>query len=228
MRATANLGRAMPAAVVALVVGALTLVACGDDGESASANLPRGCEEVAKPPPKQVDLAPPKRKILPGGERITAVVRTSCGSFDIVLDTARSPKTVASFTYLVERGVYDDTIFHKIVPGFVIQGGDPQGTGTGGPGYSVDEAPRPSTVYRRGTVAMAKTAAEPPGRSGSQFFVVVAPAQANLPPHYALLGEVTSGMDVVERIASLGDPAGGEEGTPTATVLIRGITLRGG
>ena len=91
----------------------------------------------------------------------------------------------------------------------MIQGGDPLGTGRGGPGYSVDEPPPSDAEYTRGTVAMAKTAVEPPGRSGSQFFVVTA-ADAGLPPDYALLGEVSSGEDVVDRIAELGDPASGE------------------
>ena len=109
----------------------------------------------------------------------------------------------------------------------MIQGGDPLGTGMGGPGYSVDEPPPANAEYTKGTVAMAKTAAEPPGRSGSQFFVVTA-ADAGLPPDYALLGEVSSGMDVVERIASLGDPASGQTGTPLATVVIRTIAVGGG
>jgi cyclophilin family peptidyl-prolyl cis-trans isomerase len=207
---------------------ALTLAACGGDGGSTSVSLPAGCEKVAKPPPKHVDLKPPQRRVGPGGERITAVVETSCGTFNFALDPRRFPKTVSSFVYLVDHGVYDDTIFHRIVPDFIVQGGDPTGTGTGGPGYSVDEPPPPGTVYRRGTVAMAKTAAEPPGRSGSQFFVVIAPAQANIPPDSAILGKVTSGMDVVERIAGLGDPASGDTGTPKATVVIQRITLRGG
>jgi cyclophilin family peptidyl-prolyl cis-trans isomerase len=156
------------------------------------------------------------------------VFETSCGNFDVVLDPRRFPKTVSSFTYLVDHGVYEETIFHRIVSGFVIQGGDPTGTGTGGPGYSVDEPPPPNTVYRRGTVAMAKTAAEPPGRSGSQFFIVTAPAQADIPPDSAVLGRVTAGMSTVDRIASLGDPGSGDRGTPTATVVIRRITLKGG
>jgi cyclophilin family peptidyl-prolyl cis-trans isomerase len=152
-------------------------------------------------------------------------VETSCGSFDIELDTASSPKTTASFAHLVEEGVYDGTAFHRIVPDFVIQGGDPLGDGTGGPGYYVDEPPPNDVEYTRGTVAMAKTEVEPPGRSGSQFFVVVA-ADAGLPTDFAVLGEVNSGLDVVQRIAEVGDPAAGQEGAPLAPVVIEGITLR--
>ena len=85
----------------------------------------------------------------------------------------------------------------------MIQGGDPLGTGTGGPGYSVDEKPPANLAYTKGVVAMAKSSAEPPGRSGSQFFVVLAP-DAGLPPEYALVGKVDKGFDVVERIGKLG------------------------
>jgi peptidyl-prolyl cis-trans isomerase B (cyclophilin B) len=154
------------------------------------------------------------------------VVRTSCGSFEIALDVARSPKTASSFAYLVRRHVYDRTFFHRIVPGFVIQGGDPEGNGQGGPGYTVTEEPPESIAYRRGTVAMAKNALEPPGTSGSQFYVVTS-ADAGLPPEYAYLGKVTKGLPVVMRIGRLGDPASGEAGAPTRTVVIEKITLRG-
>jgi cyclophilin family peptidyl-prolyl cis-trans isomerase len=108
----------------------------------------------------------------------------------------------------------------------VIQGGDPLGTGTGGPGYFVDEPPPQNTAYTKGTVAMAKTQAEPPGRSGSQFFVVVA-ADAGLPPEYAVLGRVTRGMSTVARIARLGDRAAGSEGAPRAPVVIDNVTVNG-
>ena len=134
---------------------------------------------------------------------------------------------MSSFVHLAREGVYDDTIFHGIDPNLVIQGGDPLGTGMGGPGYHVDEPPPSDAEYTKGTVAMAKTAVEPPGRSGSQFFIVVA-ADAGLPPAYALLGEVSSGQDVVERIAEPGGPRQRQSGTPLATVVIRTITVSGG
>jgi peptidyl-prolyl cis-trans isomerase B (cyclophilin B) len=151
------------------------------------------------------------------------VVETSCGTFAIALDTKRAPKTVNSFVFLSEEGFYDDLTFHRVAPGFVIQGGDPLGTGTGGPGYSVDEKPPANLAYTKGTVAMAKSSAEPPGRSGSQFFVVLAP-DAGLPPEYALVGRVDRGMDVVERIGDLGTP----EEKPKQTVLIEKISIEKG
>ncbi len=106
----------------------------------------------------------------------------------------------------------------------MIQGGDPAGTGSGGPGYTVTEAPPEDTVYENGLVAMAKTAVEPPGSSGSQFFVVTAPADAGLPPDYAVLGEVTEGEDVVKAIGKLGDVS--EQ--PTRVVTIDRVTIDAG
>ena len=212
---------------IAFALTALMLASCGGGGgESTTSALPTGCHEAHKPSPKHVNLKPPKGRVKPS-QRLVAAVDTSCGRFEIALDSKDSPKTVSSFVHLARKGVYDDTIFNRIVPNFLIQGGDPQGTGRGGPGYSVDEPPPASAQYRRGTVAMVKTRAEPPGRSGSQFFVVTA-ADAGLPPQYAVLGKVSSGQDVVDRIASLGDAASGDTGTPRATVVIRKIAVSGG
>jgi peptidyl-prolyl cis-trans isomerase B (cyclophilin B) len=219
-----------PSALLATAICAGVLTACGGGGgdtpASTAASLPAGCRPVPRPPARHLNLKPPRGRV-PADPSVTATVETSCGSFRIALDAARSPKTVSSFVYLARRGVYDHTIFHRIVPGFVIQGGDPTQTGSGGPGYSIREPPPANAQYRRGTVAMAKTAIEPPGQSGSQFFVVTV-ADAGLPPQYAILGKVSQGQSVVNRIARLGDPASGQTGTPLATVAIRRITIRGG
>jgi cyclophilin family peptidyl-prolyl cis-trans isomerase len=200
----------------------LLLGGCGGGGgESSTApSLPAGCDHVPAPAPKEVELSRPTTTLQGPA---TATVETSCGSFTIALDTARAPKTTSSFAYLAGQGVYNGTPFHRIVPGFVIQGGDPTGTGAGGPGYFVDEPPPRNLSYTRGIVAMAKTAAEPPGRSGSQFFVVTVP-DAGLTPDYALVGRVSSGFDVVQRIEQLGTPSG----RPRAPVVIRRVTVRGG
>jgi peptidyl-prolyl cis-trans isomerase B (cyclophilin B) len=216
----------MRTALTALLAAALLgLAACGDDDDGGATAAESPCEEASAPAPKQVKLDPPPGK--PSADDLTAVVDTSCGTFEIALDTKESPNTSASFEYMAENGLYDDTAFHRIVPGFVIQGGDPQGTGSGGPGYSVDEPPPDDAEYTRGVVAMAKTEAEPPGRSGSQFFVVIA-ADAGLPPDYAILGEVSSGFDVVKTIEQFGDPQSGGTGTPLDTVLIDSVTIEEG
>jgi peptidyl-prolyl cis-trans isomerase B (cyclophilin B) len=209
-------------AVAALPAIALLVGCGGGGGGTSSVALPAGCSKVSAPPAKQLHLSRPTERLTGPA---TATVQTSCGSFTIALATTTSPRTTASFAYLARHGVYEDTTFHRIVPGFVIQGGDPTGTGTGGPGYSVDEPPPQSLSYTRGTVAMAKSPVEPPGRSGSQFFVVTA-ADAGLTPDYALVGRVASGFDVVQRIEQLG--TGGPRGTPKAPVLIRRVTIEGG
>ena len=207
-------------ALVAVAVVAVILIgrSGGDDDSSATASAD-GCREVEAPAPKKVSLKAPKQTVKKG-EKLTAVVETSCGTFDIALDTTRAPKTTNSFAYLAEEGFYDDLTFHRIAPGFVIQGGDPLGTGIGGPGYSVDEKPPANLSYTKGIVAMAKSSAEPPGRSGSQFYVVTG-ADAGLPPEYALVGKVSEGYDVVARIDKLGTPAE----KPKQTVLIEKMTI---
>jgi peptidyl-prolyl cis-trans isomerase B (cyclophilin B) len=135
----------------------------------------------------------------------TVNVLTNLGSFDIRLDVGDSPCTTSSFASLVRKRFFDGTRFHRIVPGFVIQGGDPTATGTGGPGYSVRDVPPRNSLYTEGVVAMAKSASEPPGTSGSQFFVVTG-VNAGLPPEYAILGVVTKGLKVVRKIGRLGNP----------------------
>lgn len=211
------------AVVAAIVVGAVLIGQSGgsDDGgsDTTQASSGGGCEEVEAPAPKTVSFKAPKQVLKPG-EEATAVVKTSCGTFEIALDTTRAPKTANSFAFLAEEGFYDDLTFHRVAPGFVIQGGDPEGTGSGGPGYSVDEKPPPNLAYTKGVVAMAKSPAEPPGRSGSQFYVVTAP-DAGLPPEYALVGKVGKGYDVVEKIDALGTP----EEKPKQTVLIESMTI---
>lgn len=209
-------------ALVAIgVVAAILIGRAGGDDSSAGTSA-GGCEEVAAPQPRNVSLKAPPQTVKKG-EALTAVVETSCGTFEIALDSSRAPKTVNSFVYLSDEGFYDGLGFHRIAPGFVIQGGDPLGSGTGGPGYSVTEKPPANLSYTKGTVAMAKSAADPPGRSGSQFYVVTA-ADAGLPPQYALVGKVDEGYDVVERIDKLGTP----QEQPKQPVLIEKITIEKG
>lgn len=136
------------------------------------------------------------------------VLETSCGEIVIALDVDRAPKTASSVAFLAGDGFYDGLKFHRIVKGFVIQGGDPEGTGRGGPGYTVVEAPPKDLKYDPGVVAMAKRADEAAGSSGSQFFICSGSQASSLPPEYALVGKVSDGMGVValiERLGSSGD-----------------------
>jgi peptidyl-prolyl cis-trans isomerase B (cyclophilin B) len=211
-------------AVIAVGVVAAVLISRGGGSSDDSSSSPaeagaNGCKRVEAPEPKSVSFKKPKQ-VLKSGEEATAVVKTSCGTFEIALDAKRAPKTANSFAFLAEEGFYDDLTFHRIVPGFVIQGGDPEGTGTGGPGYKVEEKPPANLAYTKGIVAMAKSSAEPPGTSGSQFYVVTAP-DAGLPPEYALVGKVSKGYSAVERIEKLGGP----EEKPKQTVLIEEVTI---
>jgi cyclophilin family peptidyl-prolyl cis-trans isomerase len=213
-------------AVIAAAVVAAILISRGggdDEGDAGGGASAAGCEQVEEPKAKNVSFPAAPKQIVERGEAVTAVVETSCGSFEIALDSHRAPKTVNSFVVLSQRGFYDGLGFHRVAPGFVIQGGDPLGDGTGGPGYSVDEKPPANLAYTKGTVAMAKSSAEPPGRSGSQFFVVLN-ADAGLPPEYALVGKVSKGLGVVERIGSLGTP----EEKPKQPVLIEQISIEKG
>jgi peptidyl-prolyl cis-trans isomerase B (cyclophilin B) len=149
------------------------------------------------------------------------VFDTNCGSFTVTLDQKTAPNTSASLVSLARKGFFDDTFFHRIVPGFVIQGGDPTGTGSGGPGYSTVDKPPASARYTHGVVAMAKTGAEPAGTSGSQFFVVTG-GDVGLPPDYAVVGKVTKGLEVVDKIGRLGDPASEQ---PTRPVVIEDVRV---
>lgn len=212
-------------AVVAIgVVAAILIGRSGGESSSSStsATTAAGCSRVAAPKPKHVSYKEPKQTVAKG-EKLTAVVETSCGTFDIALDSTRAPKTVNSFVFLADKGFYDGLDFHRAARGFVIQGGDPLGNGAGGPGYSVDEKPPTNLAYTKGVVAMAKSPTEPPGRSGSQFFVVTG-ADAGLPPEYALVGKVSKGLDVVARIDKLGTA----DQKPSQPVLIEKMTVERG
>lgn len=226
-----------PVLLVALLALGITLTACGGDagsGTSAAstetsqaeptAGGSRACREVEQPQAKLGAAQKKPTSELDPEKTYDVVLRTSCGSFTIRLDQKTSPATTASFAALAKKGFFDETVFHRIVPGFVIQGGDPTGTGTGGPGYSTVDRPPPNTAYTTGVVAMAKTGAQAPGTSGSQFYVVTG-EDAGLPSEYAILGKVTKGIEVTQRIGKLGDTASGSSGTPTRPVVIEKATV---
>jgi cyclophilin family peptidyl-prolyl cis-trans isomerase len=213
--------RALPLLLV--VLGLLTGCGGGDDeaggGDTTSTTPVTECQEVDAPEARE-----PGTNEAPSGELDTSQTHTltfdtSCGTFTVTLDPASAPETTASLVALAESGYFDDTIFHRVVPGFVIQGGDPTQTGGGGPGYSTVDVPASDAKYTKGVVAMAKSGVESAGTSGSQFFVVTG-ADAGLPPDYAIVGEVTEGMDTVERIDALGVG----DGPPSQAVVVNTVT----
>ncbi|HSC01952.1 MAG TPA: peptidylprolyl isomerase [Solirubrobacteraceae bacterium] len=215
---------------LAIVLG---VAGCGSSGSTSTITststaasggaAPAACRTVAVPSPKGPPHLPPPRVKLDPTRTYTVTVVTNCGSFAFTLDVKRSPKTSASIYYLVKRGFFDGLTFHRVAAGFVIQGGDPLGNGSGGPGYTVVEAPPPGTRYVRGVVAMAKTQTDPSGASGSQFFVVTG-ANVGLPAQYAVAGQVVRGIAVAEKIGSLPtNPPG--DGAPTPPVVMSKVTV---
>jgi len=223
-----------------LLVLTVGLAACGDDATVSTptedepaatqadtateeaAEPTGGCKQVEQPAPTTPRKVTPKKSV-PKGAR-TVVLTTSCGVIEIRLDTKDNPKTAASFASLVEGKFFDGLSFHRVVPGFVIQGGDPTGAGAGGPGYKVVEAPPSDQAYTKGVVAMAKAPAEKPGTSGSQFFIVTGD-DAGLPAEYAVAGTVTKGQDVADTIGAI-PPQGGQDGPPSEPVVIERARLK--
>jgi cyclophilin family peptidyl-prolyl cis-trans isomerase len=165
---------------------------------------------------QKFDGAPPM--IIDTSKTYTATMVTSLGTLEILLDALGAPVTVNSFVFLARWHYYDGVIFHRVIPGFVLQGGDPTGTGTGGPGYRFnDELPKAGR-YELGSLAMANAG---PHTNGSQFFVISGPDGIRLPPLYALFGKVVKGLDVVSAINDLGSPSG----KPRERVVIESVTV---
>jgi cyclophilin family peptidyl-prolyl cis-trans isomerase len=205
------------------VLGAIALVlvaaACGGSKKAATTPDQNGCVPVDTPSSAQRNESKPTTKLDPA-RTYDVVFQTNCGSFTVRLGVRAAPVTTSSFASLVQKHFFDGTVFHRIAVGFVIQGGDPTQSGSGGPGYTTVENPPLGTQYTHGVVAMAKTQTEAPGTAGSQFFVVTAP-NAGLPAQYAVLGKVVKGLAVVDRIGKLGDA----NQQPTETVEIEHATL---
>jgi cyclophilin family peptidyl-prolyl cis-trans isomerase len=176
------------------------------------------CPAIDGSSPRQTQFSQEPPMCIDPAKRYTATMQTSKGEIIIALDAIGAPKTVNSFVFLARYHYYDGLNFHRVIPGFVLQGGCPQGTGTGGPGYRFDdELPKPGR-YEIGSLAMANAG---PNTNGSQFFVISGPDGAALPPAYALFGNVVKGLDVVATI----DAIGTRSGTPTENVTIDSVTI---
>ncbi len=204
------LSRRLPLAV--LVVA---LAGCGGGGSTKSS---LDCKTTSGTPTGGRKTAPPTAT-LPAGT-YTVAIKTNFGSFTIKLAPKTSPSNTASFVSLSRKGFFNGLLFHRISVGFVIQGGDPTGTGEGGPGYECVDTPPGSTDYVHGVVAMAKAGNEAAGTGGSQFFIVTA-ADAQLSPDYAVIGTVSSGLGVVDKIGTFGDA----NELPTKRVVIQKATI---
>ena len=180
--------------------------------------MPSPCPNPDGSSPKQQRFDGPPPMCIDPDKRYTAEMVTSKGTIRIALDAAGAPKTVNNFVFLARYHYYEGIVFHRVIPGFVLQGGDPTGNGTGGPGYRFeDELPAPGR-YELGSLAMANAG---PNTNGSQFFIISGPDGMRLPPQYSLFGAVVSGGDVVQSIESVGT----RSGTPTEKVVIESVTI---
>jgi cyclophilin family peptidyl-prolyl cis-trans isomerase len=170
----------------------------------------------SSPQLRTFDAEPPM--CIDPAKRYTATMVTTKGTMTIALDPVAAPRTVNSFVFLARYHYFDGIVFHRVIPGFVLQGGDPTGTGTGGPGYRfADELPAAGR-YEVGSLAMANAG---PDTNGSQFFVISGPDGVRLPPSYSLFGKVVAGLDIVAAI----DAVGSRSGKPTETVTIESVTI---
>ena len=216
----------LPALLLAVL--ALLAAGCGDGGgggdasETTTTTGSSGCTSVDVPKAREDGGATKPSKTLSADVTYTLTFSTNCGDFTITLDQAAAPATAASVVSLAKQGFYDDTIIHRVSPRFVIQVGDPTQSGAGGPGYTTLDAPAADAKYTHGVVAMAKTADEAPGTAGSQFFVVLAD-DAQLPAEYAIVGEVTDGLDVVDRIGAISSDPVTE--VPSEPIVVSTVTV---
>ena len=180
----------------------------------------------ATPCPAEDGSSPARRKFnqpppmcIDPSKRYTATMDTSMGSLTIALDPAAAPLTVNNFVVLARYHYYDGVIFHRIIGGFVCQGGDPEGTGRGGPGYRfADELPKPGR-YEIGSLAMANAG---PDTNGSQFFIISGPQGTRLPPQYSLFGKVVAGLDIVEAMQRVETD---RNDRPLTDVTINSVTI---
>ena len=229
-----------PWKVCSLLSVALLLLAAACSGSTepsgSSSDLPQtpsgrpvACNgNPVDPPSEEMKNSPfgePDDMAIPPDAVVTATIVTSCGDVVVLLDQAGAPATVNSFAFLASEGYYEGSVFHRIVTDFMIQGGDPTATGSGGPGYQVpDEFPQEGFVFDEGSVAMANAG---PGTTGSQFFIVNGPGAVHLGPTFNVLGAVVAGFDVVEQISAVPvvPDSRGEMSRPTQDVLIESVTI---
>jgi cyclophilin family peptidyl-prolyl cis-trans isomerase len=161
---------------------------------------------------------PPAMEINPAGQ-YTATLHTSAGDIVAELFAQEAPQTVNNFVFLARQGFYNGVVFHRTIPGFMIQGGDPTGTGSGGPGYRFRDEPV-KRKYTRGTLAMANAG---PHTNGSQFFIMH--QDYGLPPNYTIFGQVTKGLDAVDKIVTAPTKPGGEGSTPIEPARIESVEI---
>jgi peptidylprolyl isomerase len=219
----------IPFLALMILAAAVLLIGCGgseDDGGSnpdtgSKSSNSKGADDVAARSDSYE--AAPTEKLDPSKSYVVRL-ETDKGDIDVTVDPKQAPIAAANFVFLVKDGFYDGVKFHRVIQDFMIQTGDPLGTGTGGPGYTIEDEPVKGS-YARGAVAMARTPA--PDSAGSQFFIVQG-SQVDLPKEYVIFGQVDkAGMKAVDEIANVEVEAGpsGEPSTPVEDVFITKATL---
>jgi peptidyl-prolyl cis-trans isomerase B (cyclophilin B) len=222
-RTIRNLALLLIPLVIIFVV--LQLTKSDDSSDTSAAATKNGCSTTAPPKPTTTTLSAAPAMTIDPTAQYTAVMKTSCGDVTIALDAADAPQTVNSFVTLAKSGFYDGTLFHRIVTDFVDQGGDPTGTGSGGPGYQLPDEP-PANGYQAGSVAMANAGS---GTTGSQFFLVVSDSGAQQlgtsPPYkYSALGTMdAASLKVAQKINKLG--SSDSAGTPKQKVYVTSVDV---
>ncbi len=230
--------------LIVVLAGSLTLAACGGATDTVATtenpaasvttvplssvpsdyvgylHQPTACGADQPDPATDMKFDAPGEVGLVG--RIIITLNTSCGSIEIQLDRDAAPETVNSFVFLAESGYFDGTVSHRVIPGFMMQAGDPTATGIGGPGYTLpDEFPDEGTIYVRGVVAMANAG---PGTTGSQFFIMLGDADW-LGPQFTIVGHVISGLDTLDRIAEVPLGRGARSADPNPSTPLESIFI---
>jgi len=206
-------------AVIIVIAGA-SLMFKKAPKESTPTPPPAG--GLAKAPENMNEKTLPKPELtIDTAKKYKAILKTSEGDITVELNAATTPITANNFVYLARQGFYNGTIFHRVIDGFMIQGGDPTGTGMGSPGYRFDDEPF-SGEYTRGTIAMANSG---PNTNGSQFFIMH--ADYALPRNYVIFGKAIAGLEVVDKIATAETVAGpgGEKSKPVNPVTINSVEI---
>jgi len=213
----------VPVIIVAVLFNVLRSDDDTDSGANANGDKQNGCTRVTSDelPTKDVEQTAPEMTIDPA-KQYSALIDTSCGAITVELNPTAAPIATNNFVSLARSGFYDGLPFHRAAQDFVIQGGDPKGDGSGGPGYTV-VGEVPTDNYPVGSLAAAKSGTAPAGDFGSQFFIVTGSGGATLPNDYARFGEVTKGLAVAKKIGSFAPQSG--DGNPTQKVLIDKITI---
>ena len=186
----------------------------------APVTLPASCDSTVPAPTERPTVSAPQMTI-DATKTYTATISTSCGDIVLALDAANAPTSVNNFVALARAGFYDGLTFHRVSPEFVIQGGDPNGDGSGGAGYTIESEGPPNDAYVLGGVAWAKGGSDPAGTASSQFFIITGETGATLPPDYGWIGTVSEGLDVAQTIESLGTV----DGPPQFPAYILSVTI---